>query len=516
MNMTRTLRLAALAVSALICASATATDRAAIARYYSGAAGLKGADLKTAIRDIIRKHNVVGYGSGQSNTTWWAFYATDRADDGTVINRYSDATFCFGNRGSAASGMNIEHSFPKSWWGGGKNDAYKDLFNLYPSPSADNSQKSNYPMALVTNVIHDSGEGYDKVGTGMVDGSVRNCWEPGDRWKGDFARSYMYMAVCYAELTWVNVGLQTLQNDEWPTLKAWAQKLYRSWSDADKVDATEASRNEAVYTIQGNRNPFVDFPFLCQYIWGDSVDVAFDPELSVTTATDDSRYADLSAPDSPGTPDPEPSPYVYYADCKSDFGSMTADVISGDLTSVWTQTANYGWKASAYAGGSAHEAEASLTTPAIALTDYSSAVLTFSHAVNFSSSPSDALTVSVICDEEETELSVPSWPSGKNWVFTESGEIDLTPFASRTVTIIFTYTSTASEAPTWEIKDVKVVGVKKNTTSVTMPQQGNFARPDLSQPYEEYTTSGARIAPGSGRGLKVIRQGGHAWMIVRK
>lgn len=514
--MTRTPCLAALALSALICVSATATDRTAIAKYYSGAAGLKGADLKAAMRDIIRKHNVVNYGSGQANTTWWAFYATDRADDGSVINRYSDATFCFGNRGSVAKGMNIEHSFPKSWWGGDKNDAYKDLFNLYPSPSADNSQKSNYPMAVVTNVKHDSGEGYDKVGTGLVDGSVRNCWEPGDRWKGDFARAYMYMAVCYAELTWVNVGLQTMQNNEWPTLKAWAQRLYTSWSGADKVDDTEASRNEAVCSIQGNRNPFVDFPFLCQYIWGDSAEVAFDPEMSVTTATDDSRYADFSAPDSPITPEPGPSPYIYYADCQSDFGSMTAEVASGDLTSVWTQTASYGWKASAYASGAAHEAEATLTTPEIDLTAYASATLTFSHAVNFSSAPSDALTVSVICDETETALSVPSWPSGKNWNFTESGEIDLTPFAGRTVTLCFTYTSTADEAPTWEIKEVKVVGEKKKATSVIGLRQGCAAGPDFNQPYEEYTTSGARIAPGSGRGLVVIRQGGHAWMIVRK
>lgn len=508
--------MAALTVAALVCASSAATDRAAIAKYYSEAAGLKGPGLKAAMRDIIRKHNVVGYGSGQSNTTWWAFYATDRADDGTVVNRYSDATFCFGNRGSAASGMNIEHSFPKSWWGGGKNDAYKDLFNLYPSPSADNSQKSNYPMALVTNVKYDSGEGYDKVGTGMVDGSVRNCWEPGDRWKGDFARAYMYMAVCYAELTWVNVGLQTLQNDEWPTLKAWAQRLYTSWSDADKVDGTEARRNEAVCSIQGNRNPFVDFPFLCQYIWGDSADVAFDPSLSVTTATDDSRYADLSSPDSPVEPAPDTSPYIYYADCKSDFGSMTASVASGDLTSVWSQTASYGWKASAYVAGKAHEAEAALSTPEIDLTAYASATLTFSHAVNFSSAPSDALAVSIVRDGEETTLSVPSWPSGKDWTFTESGEIDLTPFVGHTVSITFTYTSSASEAPTWEIKEVMVAGAKRDATSALSPRQGHADGPDFDLPFEEYTTSGSRIAPGSGRGLVVIRQGGNAWMFVRK
>lgn len=64
--------------------------------------------------------------------------------------------------------MNIEHSFPKSWWGGTQNDAYKDIHHLYPSSSKDNSQKGNFPMATVTNMKHDSGAGYDKVGSTLL------------------------------------------------------------------------------------------------------------------------------------------------------------------------------------------------------------------------------------------------------------------------------------------------------------------------------------------------------------
>lgn len=47
------------------------------------------------------------------------------------------------------------------------------------------------------------------------------------------------------------------------------------------MNEIEVKRNNAVYSIQGNRNPYIDFPNLMEYVWGDSIDVAFDPETSV-------------------------------------------------------------------------------------------------------------------------------------------------------------------------------------------------------------------------------------------
>ena len=146
-------------------------------------------------------------------------------------------------------------------------------------------------MGVVTNVKHEE-VGYDKVGTGTIDGvSGRNCWEPGDQYKGDFSRAYMYMATCYQNLTWQGTeGLQQLQNDDWPTLKQWAYTLYLQWIRTDPVDELEMERNDAVSVIQGNRNLFVDYPYLAEYVWGDSVNVAFNPYSSITTAEDDNRY----------------------------------------------------------------------------------------------------------------------------------------------------------------------------------------------------------------------------------
>lgn len=248
---------------------------------------------------LLKPQQVLEYGSGQGHT-WSGFYKTDRnTETNECYNRYSSKKFYFdpSNPYKAISGMNIEHSFPKSWWGGAKNNAYKDLYHLYPSDKDANSSKSNYPMDEVKNVTSED-EGYDKVGTGVHTGG--KAWEPGDRFKGDFARTYMYMAVAYGDLTFSETGQQTMNNEDYPGLKPWASTLYIAWNKTDSVSTLELDRNNAIAAIEGNRNLFIDYPNLAEYVWGDSVDVAFDPYTSITTASDDDRYSNSVSPDEPG------------------------------------------------------------------------------------------------------------------------------------------------------------------------------------------------------------------------
>lgn len=268
--------------------------RTQLAEYAASLSGLTKEELKTAASRLMQPQQVLAYGNGTS-ATWYGFWYTDRINTLTneCFNRYSEVRFYFtAHDGQRIDGMNIEHSFPKSWWGGASDvDAYKDLFNLYPSDAEANSAKSNYPMGEVTTVTSSSGEGYDVVGKGSIDGTETMLWEPGDLFKGEFARSYFYMATTYQDYTWQGTqGLQELETGTWPTLREWAYELYLEWVDLDRVDQLEVSRNNAVYAIQGNRNLFIDYPNLAQYIWGDSTDVAFDPVSSVSTASDDDRY----------------------------------------------------------------------------------------------------------------------------------------------------------------------------------------------------------------------------------
>ena len=79
--------------------------------YYQSLKGKKGAELKTAIHNLVKEAYVLSYGS-KDGSTWWGFYLTDN-DNGKVIDRYSNETYMFGERGKSVSGTNIEHSFPK-------------------------------------------------------------------------------------------------------------------------------------------------------------------------------------------------------------------------------------------------------------------------------------------------------------------------------------------------------------------------------------------------------------------
>lgn len=307
--------------------------------YYSSLNGKKGSELKTAVHNLVSSNvTMLGYGSG-NNKTWWGFYVTDYEMSGSqrlVVDRYSNNTWYFGSRGSSVSGMNIEHSFPKSWWGGTENNAYKDLFNLMPCEQSINSSKSNYGMGIVTKVRTDNG--CTKVGTG-ADGIY--LWEPADKWKGDFARGYMYMATAYQDFTWTGEGLNSLQQGAYPTLQKWASDLYRKWAKADPVDQREIARNAAVQEIQGNRNPYVDFPNLMEYVWGDSTNVAFNVKTTVKAG----QYV------APVDPDPTPgpsdkgtidNPYTVAEALAACTSTESAEVyVRGYVTSVKTWNSKY-------------------------------------------------------------------------------------------------------------------------------------------------------------------------------
>jgi len=253
----------------LLCsATAFAYSRAT---YYASANGKKQKELKTALYKIVGNPTVKSYGS-----LWTWYYDTDRLSDNQVVDRYSNEKRYFsGKNGDAVSGMNKEHGIAQSWWGGGTTGIGADLQHVMPSDATANSKKGNFGMGIVTSQSWTNGS--IKVGKGNAgnNGTV-NMWEPADKWKGDFARAYFYIVTAYEEKSLVQTeGANTMQNNTYPKLQPWAYELYMKWSREDPVDDMERKRNEAVYGIQNNRNPFIDFEGLEQYIWGTHQNVAF-------------------------------------------------------------------------------------------------------------------------------------------------------------------------------------------------------------------------------------------------
>ncbi len=493
-------------LAVVLSASFTVSEAQIPDGYYSSLKGKKGAALKNAVYEVIKDANVLSYGSG-SGHTWEGFYTTDRTDENMVIDRYSYEERYFGHIGSVVGGMNIEHSFPKSWWGGSKNQAYQDLFNLMPSETTINSKKSNYPMGEVTS--GDIGNGCTKVGNGN---NGYKLWEPADQWKGDFARGYMYMATAYQNLTWSGTqALQILQQGEYPTLQKWAYTLYMKWARTDKVDELEIKRNDAVYAIQGNRNPFVDFPNLMEYIWGDSVNYAFDPDRTLCV------YGGGGGDGGGGTVKPDPTPtetVVYEAAFTSTDGSCVIQDISvaGSLT-VWSRSDRYGWVGNAFKNSQSNAAESILTTPEIDLGAFNKAKLSFEHAVNYKENPQELLSVDIILENGSVELGGIEWPTGNSWTFNNSGDIDISAYAGQKIKIGFHYRSTAEVTPAWEIKTLVVTGIY-DPTGISTPTT-DAAKPDFSRPYDMFDAAGRKLRSAPQKGIVIIRQDGNTWKIKK-
>ncbi len=237
--------------------------------YYSSLTGKKEGELKTAIYNII--HSFTQISSYSALPSY--FQRTDvYPESRRWWDMYSDIPLF----APSFSGLNREHSFPKSWWGGSQTvSAYVDLNHLYPSEMKANSAKSNYPLGEVSDATFDNGVvrvGYPVNGQG---GGARFVFEPNDEYKGDFARTYFYMVTCYQNLTWRYTYM--LSQNLYPTLNPWSIDLLMKWHHEDEVSQKEIDRNEAVFQIQNNRNPFIDMPELADYLWGSKKGENFTP-----------------------------------------------------------------------------------------------------------------------------------------------------------------------------------------------------------------------------------------------
>ena len=251
--------------------------------YYSTANRAKGKDLKTALHYIIREHVERSY-----KELWTDMKKTDCRPDGKVWDMYSSKTnYTFGKDQAGSykkegDVYNREHSFPKSWF----NDAapmYTDLFHLYPTDGYINGRRSNYPYGETNGERYQSNGGWSKLGNCTTPGYTGVVFEPNDEYKGDLARTYFYMATCYEDqiANWeTDKGevFPMLNSTKYPVFSKWALDMLLRWAHNDPVSEKEIKRNNEVYKIQKNRNPFIDYPGLEQYIWGDKKNVAFDPD----------------------------------------------------------------------------------------------------------------------------------------------------------------------------------------------------------------------------------------------
>ena len=237
--------------------------------YYNDATGKTGDELKIALHDIIKDHTTISY-----QQIWSAFWSTDNKGNNVVWDMYSDGadyTYNYYSNGNNQCGeyeqegdcYNREHSWPQSWFNNAETPT-KDLHHIFPTDGFVNYQRSNYPFGEVQTATWTSQNG-SKLGNCKSSlGYSSKVFEPIDEYKGDFARALMYMSVRYydEDSDWGTSGMTDKS-----VIKPWAIAMLLNWSDNDPVSQKEIDRNNVVYGIQGNRNPFIDHPEYAHIIW---------------------------------------------------------------------------------------------------------------------------------------------------------------------------------------------------------------------------------------------------------
>ena len=299
--------------------------------YYESIDGTSGKALVDAIQLVAK----LGYRTDdfRYDSIWLAFQHTDIRPDGYIWEIYSDCDFVYEKDRTSNTSQtgeckdyNREHAMCQSWFGTAslagkdmssskKNSPGSDIFHIYPTAYGMNSRRGNRPYGEVAVAAYTSFNG-TKYGTpksisvsntvagAFVEASTSmstNVLEPVDEYKGDIARSYFGTMVKWAGEWAFNKAEEgrvifdaTIDADTHygPEnnygLTPYGVAMLIKWHRQDPVSQKEIDRNNAIQLTQGNRNPFIDYPYLVEYIWGERSGQKLDFDLLLCSA--DERF----------------------------------------------------------------------------------------------------------------------------------------------------------------------------------------------------------------------------------
>jgi endonuclease I len=268
--------------------------------YYNGISNTQ-SNFVTALSQKTNPHDTIFYSQYISKVVdYWLTRDTSAGKE--VVNCvYSGVPFVYNDpfqwqASNNSATLTREHTFPQSWMpsNGGRADwpyapgttkelpEYNDLHHLFPTHQINaNVKRSNNPYGNVKNATYTAPTGFGKLGT---DSLGKTVYEPRSEQRGDAARALMYMSVCYHGVGGRNWSFPSVQD----------QNVLKQWNELDPPDNFEISRNEMIYSVQGNRNPFIDHPE-----WVNSINFAnmtwisglpLSPEINLTKPDVNSKW----------------------------------------------------------------------------------------------------------------------------------------------------------------------------------------------------------------------------------
>ena len=247
--------------------------------YYSTLEGKSGATLRQAIQDIISNPNIVrvqNYGDAynvlkdadqnpENSGQVWMIYdeqpisKIDYQTDNSIIGKWNrEHIYCQSRLGIPS--MFIPNAIPDgiNVWRltTGSSDieaSHDDTHHLRAVGGQENSTRNNRNY------------GVDYNGPSGNIGS----------WRGDVARAIFFMAIRYNTLNVVNGDPASS-----PTGQIGDLATLLSWNTLDPADDFEMNRNNVIFNWQMNRNPFIDYPALVNYVFGNLTNNTWNAALS--------------------------------------------------------------------------------------------------------------------------------------------------------------------------------------------------------------------------------------------
>jgi len=258
------------------------------AGYYDSLEGLSGATLKQAVQDIIANPAIVRL---QSYADMWEILRdSDRNPENNnqiwaMYVEYPMSKLDQQNTSSIVGKWNREHIFPQSR--GGFETALGDTadgINIWTSTSANTTVDGVSDAHHIRAANGQENSSRNNKNYGNVATSTVYAGPTGTQgsWKGDVARALFYMGVRFNGLNVLNGDPSELSGTD-PSGNIGDLATLLSWNTQDPRDDFEMNRNNIIYNWQMNRNPFIDYPLLADYIYGANFGQPWFATLSSTT-----------------------------------------------------------------------------------------------------------------------------------------------------------------------------------------------------------------------------------------
>ena len=284
------------------------------ANYYDGTSGVTGYELKSKLHDIVSTKTITWHYGDLPNfygqTDLDQYYDYDASNTTYLLDIYSNnptGTTAYhytkenliSSAGAEGLGYNREHMMPQSSFNSNY-PMYSDLFFVIPTDARINQLRSNYPYGIAGTTNYytfTNGSKISKNGT-PNSGYTGRVYEPHPEFKGDIARSLLYYVVRYeGKLNSFNFyngsspanDTSPLDGTEEKAYEDWFLALLLQWHNNDPVSQKEIDRNNIVYGIQKNRNPFIDHPEWVNAIWSQN------PAVIVSAAPENLSASQVSS-----------------------------------------------------------------------------------------------------------------------------------------------------------------------------------------------------------------------------